>query len=282
MLDLIKVIILGIVEGITEFLPISSTGHLVVTTALLRPNFSEALTDTFEIFIQLGAILAVVVFYRTDLWKQVKAVRTSPQIQHFWIAIVIATIPAGVIGFLLRTWIKTNLFSPIIVAISLIVGGFIILGIERMLGNRQPVGAQAITEDEDTTTSLAAVTYGQAMLIGLIQAISLIPGVSRAAASIFGGMLTGLNRDTATRFSFFLAIPTLGGATIVDLLLSLDEIQPSDLVYLILGAVVSAVVAWFAVGFLLRYISRHTFTAFGYYRIVAGAVILLLAAASIV
>jgi undecaprenyl-diphosphatase len=278
-LDLIKVIILGIVEGVTEFLPISSTGHLIVTTALLQPNFSEALTGTFEIFIQLGAILAVVVFYRAELWKQVKAVRTSPQIQHFWIAIIIATIPAGLIGFLLRTWIKSNLFSPVIVAISLIVGGFIILGIERLLGNRQPVGAQTMTED--TTTSLASVTYGQAVIIGLIQAISLIPGVSRAAASIFGGMLTGLNRETATRFSFFLAIPTLGGATIVELLLSLDEIQPSDLVYLILGAAVSAVVAWFAVGFLLRYISRHTFTAFGYYRIVAGVVILLLAAVSI-
>lgn len=278
MLDLIKVILLGIVEGVTEFLPISSTGHLIVATALLQPNFSEALTGTFEIFIQLGAVLAVIAFYRADLWQQVKAVPTDRRVQHFWLAVIIACIPAGLVGILLREWIKTNLFSPVIVAVALIGGGVVILVIERILGNRQPAAAVL---PQDTTASLQAVTFTQALVIGLIQAVSLIPGVSRAAASIFGGMLTGLNRETATRFSFFLAIPTLGGATIVELLLSLDEIHSGDLVYLLLGAAVSALVAWFAVGFLLRYISRHDFTAFGYYRIGAGVLILLLAATSI-
>jgi undecaprenyl-diphosphatase len=276
-LDIIKVIILGIVEGITEFLPVSSTGHLIVATAILQPNFSEALAGTFEIFIQLGAILAIVAFYRADIWKQVKAVPSDRSVQHFWLAVVIACIPAGLVGILLREWIKTNLFSPVIVAISLIVGGVIIIIIERRFSARQPAAPAA----KDTTESLATVSFVQAAIIGVIQTLSLIPGVSRAAASIFGGMLTGLDRDTATRFSFFLAIPTLGGATIVELLLSLDEIQSSDLLYLALGAFVSAIVAWFAVGFLLRYISRHTFTAFGYYRIIAGVIILLLAAASI-
>jgi undecaprenyl-diphosphatase len=276
-LDLITVIILGIVEGITEFLPISSTGHLIVAAALLRPTFSEALQGTFEIFIQLGAVVAVIAFYRADLWQQVKSVRTDRRVQHFWLAVIIACIPTALLGFLLRDFVKTVLFSPIIVAISLIVGGVAILLIERMLGTRQPAVATASAQPD----ALMQVSFGQAFLIGLIQGISLIPGVSRAAASIFGGMLLGLNRETATRFSFYLAIPTLGGATIADLVLSMDEVQAGDLLYLALGALVSAVVAWFAVGFLLRYIARHNFTAFGFYRIVAGVIILLLAAMAV-
>ncbi|MEP7291148.1 MAG: undecaprenyl-diphosphate phosphatase [Chloroflexota bacterium] len=271
MLDLIKVILLGIVEGVTEFLPISSTGHLIVAVALLKPNFSAALAGTFEIFIQLGAVLAVVAFYRADLWQQVKTVRTDKRTQHFWVALVIACIPAALLAFALRNFIKTTLFSPIVVAISLIVGGVAILLLERMLAKRRQA-------DITASDALMDVSYRQALVIGLIQGISLIPGVSRAAASIFGGMLMGLNRETATRFSFYLAIPTLGGATILDLLLSLDEIQSSDLIYLAVGALVSAVVAWVVVGWLLRYISRHDFTTFGYYRIAAGVVILLLAA----
>ncbi len=276
MLELIKVIILGVVEGITEFLPISSTGHLIVASALLRPGFSEALAGTFEIFIQLGAVLAVVAFYRADIWQQVKSVRSDRRVQHFWMAIIIACIPTALLGFLLRDFVKTVLFSPIVVAISLIVGGVAILVIERILGQRPASSAGSAPPG-----AVVEVSFAQAFVIGLIQGISLIPGVSRAAASIFGGMLLGLNRETATRFSFYLAIPTLGGATIAELILSLDEIASGDLVYLAVGALVSGIVAWFAVGFLLRYIARHNFTAFGYYRIAAGGVILLLAAAAV-
>lgn len=273
MLDLLKVIILGIVEGITEFLPVSSTGHLIVAAALLRPNFSEALSGTFEIFIQLGAVVAVVAFYRADIWRQVTTVRSDPRVQRFWLAIIVACIPTAILGFALRNFVKTVLFSPVVVAISLLVGGVIILLIERYFGKSEPA--------DSATDSLMDVSVGQAFVIGLIQAISLIPGVSRAAASIFGGMLLGLNRQTATRFSFYLAIPTLGGATIADLLLSLDEIQPGDLLYLAVGAIVSGIVAWFAIGFLLRFISNHNFTIFGYYRIVVGIVILGLVAAAV-
>ncbi len=271
MLDLIKTIILGIVEGVTEFLPISSTGHLIVGTALLQPNFSDDFKNTFDVFIQFGAVIAVIAFYRADIWQQVKTVRTDPKVQHFWIAIVIAFIPAAVVGLATRSFIKTHLFSPAVVAISLIVGGILFIIIERMLSNRKEAQPEALME----------VTYRQALIIGGIQVISLIPGASRAATSILGGMLSGLNRETATRFSFYLAIPTLGAATVLDLLLSLKEIQGSDLAFLAVGTVVSGIVAWFAVGWLLRYIAQHNFTAFGYYRIAAGVVILLLVAAMV-
>ena len=271
MLDLIKTIILGIVEGVTEFLPISSTGHLIVATALLQPSFSATFKDTFDIFIQFGAVIAVIAFYRADIWKQVKTVRTDPQVQHFWIAIVIAFIPAAVIGLLTRSFIKTHLFSPTIVALSLIVGGVLFIIAERMLSGRK----------EEQPEALMDVTYRQAAMIGVIQVISLIPGVSRAASSILGGMFSGLNRETATGFSFYLAIPTLGAATVVELLLSLKDIHGSDLVFLAIGTIVSGIVAWFAVGWLLRYISRHDFTPFGYYRIAAGIVILVLVAVTV-
>ena len=270
-LDLIKTIILGIVEGITEFLPISSTGHLIVATALLNPSFDALFRSTFEIFIQVGAVVAIVAFYRVDIWNQVKTVRTDKHIQHFWIAIVIGCIPAAVIGLATRNYIKTHLFSPVIVAVTLIIGGILFIVIERFL----------VQKETQTTDELTQVSYRQAAIIGVVQVFSLIPGVSRSAASIFGGMLTGLNRETATKFSFYLAIPTLGAATVVDLLLSLKGIHGNDFVFLAVGTVVSAIVAWFAIGWLLRYISRNTFVPFGYYRIAVGIIVLLLIAAAV-
>lgn len=265
MSEWLKVIILGIVEGITEFLPISSTGHLIVTAALL--DFQNSLGGTFEIFIQLGAVLAVMVYYWRDLFRQARALPTQRQTQQFWLNILIAAVPAALIGFLLRDWIKAVLFTPAVVAVSLIVGGILFLIIER-----RP--AQAVT-----TADAEQINLRQAVLIGLAQVTALIPGVSRSGASIIGGMQAGLNRQAATQFSFFLALPTLGGATVFELITSLDEISPDQLAALLLGMVVSGIVAWLSIGWLLRYISRNTFTAFGYYRIIAGAVILLLVAA---
>lgn len=267
LLDLLKVVVLGIVEGITEFLPISSTGHLIVATAILQPNFSPALTNTFEIFIQLGAVIAVVLYYWRDLWSRLIRARTEPDARRFWIGLMIAVIPAGIVGFLLRDFIKAVLFTPVVVAVALIAGGVILILIERRFAEqpRSPT-------DENYTV----LTYRQAALIGAAQVAALIPGVSRSAASIIGGMLVGLPREEATRFSFYLAIPTLGGATILDLLLSLDEIQPNDLLYLVVGTITAGIVAWLAIGWLLRYVARSTFTAFGYYRIAVGLVILAL------
>ncbi len=275
MLDLIKVIILGIVEGVTEFLPISSTGHLIVALAVLQPGFSEAMSKTFEIFIQIGAIVAVIAFYRADIWRQVTTVTRDRRIQHFWIAIVVGFVPIGAVGFLARDFIDQVLQdNPVLVAVTLILGGIVFIVFEHFWSREK---AQSVSNE-----ALYDVTFGQALFIGVVQIVAIVPGVSRAAASILGGMVAGLDRATATKFSFYLAIPTLGIATVFKLLISMSGLQGSDYVYLLIGAIVSGIIAWFAIGWLLRYIAQHTFTSFGYYRIAAGIVILLLVAASII
>lgn len=267
LIEIIKVILLGIVEGITEFLPISSTGHLIVAVALLKPEIS--IEGTFEIFIQIGAVVAVIAYYWSDIWQQARTVRTDRTVQRLWLGIIIAAMPAGLAAFALRSLIKEALFNPTVVAISLIIGGIVLILIER-----RPLR-------ETNTTALKAISLRQALLVGIAQTVALIPGVSRSAASIIGGMMGGLDRQTATQFSFYLAIPTLGGATIIDLLLSLDELQPNDLVYLVVGAVVSGIVAWLAIRWLLRYVASHNFVQFGIYRVIAGIVILILVAATV-
>jgi len=259
-LELIKAIILGIVEGITEFLPISSTGHLIVAADLLKFNGPAAMT--FEIFIQLGAILAVVGFYRRDLLAQAKALPKDRSIQRLWFNLFVAFLPAGIIGLLFHKWIQAVLFSPIVVAVTLILGGAVLLWVER-----KPRLA--------TTQELQAVGWQQALVIGLSQAVALIPGVSRSAASIVGGMLSGLDRKTATTFSFYLALPTLGLATVFDLATNLKNIASSDLILMAVGLVVSFIVAYFVVGWLLKYIASHDFRGFGIYRIVVGLAMLI-------
>jgi undecaprenyl-diphosphatase len=254
----LKVVILGIVEGVTEFLPISSTGHLIVVSALI--DFHSSLRVTFDIFIQVGTVFAVLAVYQEELRRQARVVRYDRSVQLLWRNLIIAFLPLGVIGFLLRDWIKTTLFSPWVVAASLVVGGVLMILIERSWVERQRI----------TTTAIRSVSLRQALVVGVAQVFALIPGVSRAAASIMGGMFAGLDRTAATEFSFFLAIPTLGIATLGELALSLSDIQSSDLGYLVLGALVSAVVGWASVRWLLRYVARHDFVVFGVYRIVAG------------
>ena len=260
--ELIKVIILGIVEGLTEFLPISSTGHLIVFAALL--DFKNVGRTTFEIFIQIGTVVAVIVYFRAELLKQVATVSSDKDVQRLWMNIIIAFIPAAVIGFIFADKIDALLFRPIIVAASLIVGGIIFLIVERRPNTAAPTG------------SLEAITPRQALAVGLAQITSLIPGVSRSGSTIIGGMLFGLDRAVATRFSFFLAIPTLGIATLYKLVKSLKSIQGGDAVNLVLGAVVAGVVAWIAIRWLLNYVAHNNYVAFGYYRIVAGIIIILL------
>jgi undecaprenyl-diphosphatase len=261
----LQVIILGVVEGITEFLPISSTGHLIVTSELLR--FKNSIGGTFEIFIQLGAILAVVGFYARDLWAQATALfglagekREGVKARRFWLTIVVAFLPAAIIGLSLHHWIKRVLFSPWVIAWSLILGGIVFLVVERYFPRRTA-----------RTQELMQISFAQALAIGAAQTLALIPGVSRSGSSMIGGMLAGLDRPTATIFSFYLAIPTLGGATILDLLKNLDQLAPGDLSRLLLGTAVSFIVAWASIRWLLRYVSRHSLVAFGWYRIVMGA-----------
>jgi undecaprenyl-diphosphatase len=279
--DLWRVVVLGIVEGVTEFLPISSTGHLIIASDLL--NFEGSLGGTFEIFIQLGAVLAVVWYYRRDLWQQVRSVlaviwfyrrylrlRSKQDTNEvppdhamirFWLMVAIAFFPAAGIGFLLHDWIKERLFNPQVVASALIVGGVILLLIERR-------------DHSSGTESVYDVTPKQALGIGLAQTLSLIPGASRSASSIIGGLLMGLDRPTAAAFSFYLAIPTLGLATLYELATSLDQISAGDALNLLVGTVVSFFVALLVISWLLRYIAHHDFKIFGWYRVVLGLIVL--------
>ncbi len=266
--DIINVIILGIVEGITEFLPISSTGHLIVTSSLLQ--FTPSYIDTFNIFIQLGAVVAVLLFYRRDLWAQVKSVTTDRDVQHFWLAIIIAGVPFAIVGFLLRGFVKEHLFRNEVVALSLIVGGIVLIIVELAFSRNKPIASTTQTEK-----GIIPISFRQAFIIGAFQMFALIPGVSRSASTIIGGLLSGLDRSSATRFSFFLAIPLLGGATIAELVLSLDELQGDSLLYLVIGAVIAGIVAWFVIRWLLAFVAKHTFVGWGVYRIVVGIFILL-------
>lgn len=260
-----EVVTLGVVEGLTEFLPISSTGHLLITSRLLR--FSSDIGGTFEIFIQLGAIVAVVLFYARDLLAQARAFPTSAAIRHFWLALVVAFVPAAMVGFFLRKWIKAVLFtSPLVIAVSLIVGGVILIVVEVLPRRRV------------TTNAVEQTSFGQALSIGVAQILSLVPGVSRSGSSIVGGMLAGMDRRAATAFSFYLAIPVLGAATVLDLLGSLDQLVVDDLVRLAVGTLVSFVVAWASIGWLLRYVAHHRFVSFGIYRIGVGLAVLVLLA----
>lgn len=253
-----KVVVLGVVEGVTEFLPISSTGHLLVAAQAL--HFEHSVGGTFEIFIQLGAVVAVVGYYLRDLLTQVRDLPRSRTTQRFWLAILIAFIPAAVIGLALHKAIKEYLFRPDVIAAMLILGGIIFIVVE-LLPRRE------------TTRKLEGVSWLQALGIGVAQTLALVPGVSRSGAAILGAMFGGLDRRTATAFSFYLAIPTLGAATIVDLLTSLSTVTAGDLGRLFLGAVVSMIIAWLSIDWLLRYVAHHSFIAFGVYRILAGLAI---------
>ncbi|MGB1286111.1 MAG: undecaprenyl-diphosphate phosphatase [Aggregatilineales bacterium] len=281
--EVIKVILLGIVEGITEFLPISSTGHLIVAAEFVQ--LQDSLTGIFEIFIQIGAVIAVLFYYRSDIMYQVQAAftkhKSTEEVRQFWLAIVVAFIPAAILGFLLGDMIEELLFNPTVVALALIVGGVAFIVIERY----QITQHQDMTMDADTPESddeqTPNVSLKQALIIGFAQTLALVPGTSRSGMSIIGGMLAGLDRQVATQFSFYLAIPTLGGATVYTLVRNLDRINGSDMLMLVLGAIVSGIVAWVSIAWLLRYISKNTFIPFGYYRIILGIIILSFVAAGI-
>jgi undecaprenyl-diphosphatase len=264
MSEWLKAIVLGVVEGLTEFLPVSSTGHLLVASNLLR--FQESAGGTFEIFIQFGAVLALLVFYSRELLAQARALRHDPLTRRFWLSVILAFLPAAVLGLLLRNVIKSVLFgSPGVVAWSLILGGVVLIVVER-LPRRSP--------SEPVSPNVIAITPRQALLIGLAQAVALVPGVSRSGAAIVGGLMLGLDRATATTFAFYLAIPTLGAATLFDLASSFRRLSPGDLQLLLVGTVVAGVVAGLSIKWLLSYVAHNTFAPFGIYRIIAGAAIL--------
>lgn len=264
-----KVLALGIVQGLTEFLPISSTGHLLTVSALL--NFEGSLGGTFEIFIQLGTLFAVILYFRKPLLYQIRHIGYDKSVQSLWINIVVGSIPAAVFGILLADFITEHLFpqdtAPTVIAVTLLMGGFIFLWVE----NRRD-----LPELTNTVQSLEAVSIKQAFLIGLVQSLAIVPGVSRSGATIVGGLLAGLDRKVATTFSFYLSIPMLGGAGGLQLLKSSDKLGGDDIMSLLGGAVVAGVVGWMAIAWLLRYVGRNNFRIFGIYRIAAGVALALL------
>lgn len=260
--------LLGIVEGVTEFLPISSTGHLIVASSLL--GFQDS-GGTFEIVIQLGAVLAVVWFYRHDLWSRLRATPSNLAVGRFWLSVIVACLPAAVLGFALQEFITRVLFSPMVVAFSLILGGLVLGWVDRP----RPIETDNPDPSPPVASGLDAIRPTQALLIGLAQTVALIPGVSRSGSSIVGGLLTGLDRPTATAFSFYLAIPVLGGATLFKLLQNLRQIMASgQLGIFAIGLGVAFITALLTVRWLLRYVSRHDFRLFALYRILAGLLIL--------
>ncbi|MFC4453116.1 undecaprenyl-diphosphate phosphatase [Deinococcus sonorensis] len=269
-MDWIYSVILGIVEGITEFLPISSTGHLIVAGDLLRVPWDKNILSTFEVVIQGGAILAVVAYYWRDLVRQASTIGSDRGVQRMWLGIVVACIPAVILGALFGSKIKAALFTPSVVAWALIVGGVLMYVIE--LRPRQA-----------RTHRLEDLNLPQAILVGLAQCLALLwPGFSRSASSILGGMLTGLDRPTATQFSFYLGIPVLGGATLLDFIKHRHELGDAGLANVAIGFVVSFIVAYFAIGWLLRFVSGHDFKGFAIYRVIAGILILVLVATGVI
>ena len=258
---LIKTLIMGVVEGATEFLPISSTGHLIIAGDLL--NFlSKEKRDVFEIIIQLGAVLAVCVAFRQRLMSTALNVTTSRKSQGFVLNLFIAFLPLAILGLLFGHQIKTYLFSPITVAITLILGGFAILWIENNV-------------TKPNTFDVETMTKKQALQVGFAQALALIPGMSRAGATILGGMMFGLNRQTATEFSFFLALPVMFAATGYDLIKNRHLLDSADAAIFAVGFVAAFVSALLVISVFLRFVANHNFKAFAYYRIVFGTLVLL-------
>ena len=263
---LIKAAIMGLVEGLTEFLPISSTGHLILVGALL--GFDDEKAKVFDIAIQTGAIFAVILVYWQKIRDTVVALPSSKQAQRFALNVLIAFLPAVILGLLFGKAIKANLFTPVVVASTFILGGFIILWAER---RQEKNPAVARIQDVDAMTAM------DALKVGLVQCLAMIPGTSRSGATIIGGMLLGLSRKAATDFSFYLAIPTLIGAGAYSLYKERALLSMTDVPMFSVGLVVSFFSAWLCIRWLLRYIASHSFVGFAYYRIVFGVVVLVTA-----
>ena len=266
MLEALKVIILGIVEGITEWLPISSTGHLILVEEFVKLNFSQSYLDMFNVVIQLGAIMAVVViyFHRLNPFSPKKTEKQKKMTLQLWVKVVIASIPAGVVGILFNDFIEEKFNNSYVVATMLIVVGVLFIVIENRHKGRKP-----------QITKISQMGVPVLIWIGVFQMLAMIPGTSRSGATIIGALALGMSRTAAADFTFFLAIPAMAGASLVKLRHFGFDFTGTELGLLLLGCVVSFVVSILAIKFLLKYIQNHDFKAFGYYRIVLGIIVFL-------
>ncbi|MBI2422157.1 MAG: undecaprenyl-diphosphate phosphatase [Candidatus Hydrogenedentes bacterium] len=262
-MDYVNAVLLAVVEGVTEFLPISSTGHLILVEQWLTLGNDPEFTKTFLVAIQLPAILSVIVYFWGRLWPFQAGFKLDPGKVLLWSKVVAAFFPAAVLGFLFDDFIDAHLFNPFTVMVALIVGGVVILAIERQT-------------HAEHIASMAQLSFRTAVLIGLFQCLAMIPGTSRSASSIIGALLLGASRTVAAEFSFFLAIPTMVGATGLKLLKNGIGFSAHQWALLAVGSVVSFVVAYAVIAFFMQFIRNRTFTIFGWYRIALGILILLL------
>lgn len=267
LIELIKVIVIGIVEGVTEWLPISSTGHMLLVDEFMSLDMTEAFKEMFFVVIQLGAILAVVVVFWEKLWPF--RFKERPIIQKdifaMWFKVIVGVIPAGVLGLLFDDFLEAHFGTPVTIAVMLIVYGIAFIAIENRNKNRTPV-----------INDISQLSYKIALLIGFFQALAMIPGTSRSGATIIGGLLLGVSRTTASEFTFFLAIPTMLGASALKLLKFGLAFTGPELITLMVGMVVAFVVSIASIRFLMAYVRRHDFKVFGWYRIVLGALVILI------
>ncbi len=257
-----KAALMGIVEGLTEFLPISSTGHLILAGSLL--GFTDEKSKVFDVAIQTGAIFAVMLVYAERLRETVAGIGNSPRAGRFVLNVAIGFLPAVVLGLLFGKAVKAHLFTPVVVASTFILGGLVILWAER----RQRAERAVRIAEVDAMSPI------DALKVGLLQCLALVPGTSRSGATIIGGMLIGMSRKAATDFSFFLAIPTLIGAGAYSLYKDRALLSSADVPMFGVGLIVSFIAAWLCVRWLLRYIASHDFVPFAWYRIVFGVVVL--------
>ena len=266
MLDVLKVIILGIVEGITEWLPVSSTWHLILVGDLLSPSMSDEFMEMFNVVIQLGAIMAVVVlyFHKLNPFSPKKTQKQKMLTWQMWIKVLIASVPAAVIGLLFNDILDEIFYKPLPVAVMLIVYGILFIIVENRNAGRRA-----------TVRKISELTVPMLLWIGFFQMLALIPGTSRSGATIIGALLIGISREVAAEFTFFLAIPVMFGASFLKLVKFGLHFTGSELGLLLLGCLVSFGLSIVAIKFLMGYIKKHDFKVFGYYRIVLGALIIL-------
>ena len=267
-IELLKIIFLGIVEGITEWLPVSSTGHMLLVDAFIHTDLTQSFKDMFFVVIQLGAIIAVIV----EFWSQMnpfvnvegKGVRIKRSVFNMWVKVVVAFLPSAVFGLFLNDFLEENFGTPLTIAIMLIVYGIAFIVIERWNKTRVP-----------KINTMKEITYQTALIIGMFQVLSMIPGTSRSGATIIGALLIGVSRVVAAEFTFFLAVPTMLGASAFKLLKFGFHFSLSEVIALIVGMVVAYVVSIFVIKFLMNYIKRRDFQIFGGYRIALGIIVIL-------
>ena len=269
--ELLKAVLFGIVEGVTEWLPISSTGHLILLDEFIALNMSDAFKSMFDVVIQLGAILAVIVlfFHKLNPFSPSKSGEEKKQTWNLWFKVIAAIIPSGIVGVLFDDWMDENLHNGIVVSVALIVYGIAFILVERR--------RQGKFQNTAAVSSVYDITYKTALIIGLFQCLSLIPGTSRSGSTILGAIMIGVGRSAGAEFSFFMAIPTMLGASAIKLLkfmLSGVSATGTEVGVLVVGCVVSFIVSLLVIKGLMQYVRSHSFSAFGVYRIVLGIIVL--------